>query len=205
MSKSPCFSFDGWIAGLGTTSGTRFVVGHWPRSPFDAFSDVMVEKGDGERVLLAPSERIAEFIAGTYVFDAVHVVPVDVDIAADTWRVSAGPLRLRFTTGARPLVGRLLRAVPARLARRPAWAALIDHPVRLLMPGVRTRGSAGGNRREWYGAQDLHAISSASGVLEDTDLGALAAVDPPVRFGFGSTPRAPALTRVTTTVALSRS
>jgi hypothetical protein len=33
-------------------------------------------------------------------------------------------------------------------------------------------------------------------------LGALADVDPPVRFGFGSTPRFPALVRVTTTVWL---
>ena len=32
--------------------------------------------------------------------------------------------------------------------------------------------------------------------------GNLAAVDPPVRFGFGSTPRFPALARVTTTVEM---
>jgi hypothetical protein len=46
--------FDGWIAGLGTTSGTRIVLGHWPRSPFGPISDVMLERGDGHRLLVAP-------------------------------------------------------------------------------------------------------------------------------------------------------
>lgn len=31
-------TFDGWIAAVGTGSGTRVVVGHWPRSPFGPFS-----------------------------------------------------------------------------------------------------------------------------------------------------------------------
>lgn len=66
--------FDGWIAGVGTSSGTRLVVGHWPRSPFGAFSDVMIEHPDGERVLLAPSRRIADFVAATYRFDRIEVV-----------------------------------------------------------------------------------------------------------------------------------
>ena len=51
--------FDGWIAGLGTSSGTRIVVGHWPGSPFGPFSDVMLERPDGERVLLAPTRETA--------------------------------------------------------------------------------------------------------------------------------------------------
>ena len=71
-----------------------------------------------------------------------------------------------------------------------------------MLPGVRTRGSAGGGRREWYGARDLLPIRSASAVFEGAGLGALAPVVPAVRFGFGSVPRSPCLTRVTTTVAL---
>ena len=34
--------FEGQIAGLGSTSGVRVVVGHWARSPFGAFTDAMV-------------------------------------------------------------------------------------------------------------------------------------------------------------------
>ncbi|WP_030665028.1 hypothetical protein [Streptomyces cellulosae] len=193
--------FDGWIAGVGTSSGTRVVLGHWPRSPFGPFSDVMLERADGERLLLAPTRRTAEFVSGTYTFDAVRVVPIGVSVADDTWTVTAGPLHLRFTTGRRGLLGRFLCAVPGALAGRPAWSTLTDWPARVLLPGVRTRGTAGGGHREWYGARDLLPIRAVSGAFEGADLGVLAPVEPPVRFGFGSVPRRPALTRVTTTVA----
>ncbi|MFF4716970.1 hypothetical protein ACFY2V_37105 [Streptomyces eurythermus] len=195
--------FEGWIAGLGTTSGTRVVLGHWQRSPFGPFSDVMLERPDGERLLLAPSRETAEFIDGTYAFDTVRVVPVRVGVADGVWTVAAGPLRLRFVTGRRRPLGLLLRAVPAALARRPVWSALTDGPARLLLPGVRTRGSAGAGRREWYGARDLHAVRALCASFDGAGLDALAPVDPPVRFGFGSVPGRPSLTRVTTTVRLA--
>ncbi|MBT2885532.1 catalase, partial [Streptomyces sp. McG5] len=134
----------------------------------------------------------------------VAVVPVRVTAAGPRWQVAAGPLRLEFTTGRRTVLGLLLRAVPVPLGRLPAWAALLDGPARLL-PGVRTRGSAGGGRREWYGAHDLRRITAARATWRDRELGALAPVEPPVAFGFGSTPRRPALVRVTTTVETARS
>lgn len=195
--------FDGWIAGLGTTSGTRLVLGHWPRSPFGPFSDVMLERDDGHRLLLAPDRRTADFIAGTYLFDEVRLAPVRVRAADGHWSVTAGPvLDLRFTVGGRGPAGLLLRAVPGRLASRPGWTAVTYGPARLLR--VRTHGSAGGGRYEWYGARDLHRVHTASAVLDGRDLGSLTAVEPPVRFGFGSTPRKPSLVRVTTTVRTPR-
>ncbi|RZD69921.1 hypothetical protein C0Q58_01985 [Streptomyces albidoflavus] len=196
--------FEGWIAGVGTGSGTRLVLGHWERSPFGAFSDVMVEEAGGRRTLLAPTAEVAAYVAATYRFEEVAVVPVRVTAAGPRWQVAAGPLRLEFTTGRRTVLGLLLRAVPVPLGRLPAWAALLDGPARLL-PGVRTRGSAGGGRREWYGAHDLRRITAARATWRDRELGALAPVAPPVAFGFGSTPRRPALVRVTTTVETARS
>ncbi|MFH9355071.1 hypothetical protein [Kitasatospora sp. NPDC017646] len=190
--------FDGWIAGIGTASGTRVVVGHWTASPFGPFSDVMVEDPDGERLLLAPTGRTADFIAGTYCFDRVRVTPVGVARGAAHWRVTAGPLDLRFRTGRRGGLGLLLRAVPGAVAARPGWTVVTDPLARLLL-GVRTRGTAGGGRREWYGVRDLHAVTAVTAVLDGRDLGPLAPVTP-VRFGFGSTPRRPSLVRVTTTV-----
>jgi hypothetical protein len=70
------------------------------------------------------------------------------------------------------------------------------------MSGVRTRGTAGGGRREWYAALDLHRIAHIEASWAGTDLGGLRPVDPPVRFGFGSTPSRPSLVRVTTTIDL---
>ena len=140
--------FDGWILGVGTVSGTRLVLGHWPRSPLGPLSDVMVQRPDGARVLLAPSPEAADFIAATYTFDEVRLVPVTVRRPDPrSWAVTAGPLRLRVTTGRRPPLGWLLRAVPAPLARTPGWVRLLDRPARLLT-GLRTSGSAGGGRNE---------------------------------------------------------
>ena len=192
--------FDGTIAGIGTRGGVRMVVGHWPRSPFGPVADVMVETPDGRRLLVAPTPELAEFVADTYAFDDVRVAPVTVTADGGWTAVSAGPVDLRYRTGRRGWLGLLLRAVPAPVARHPAWCAAVDVPARLVLPGVRTRGSAGGGRREWYGAQDLRPIVAVAARLDGRDLGPLAPVDPPVRFGFGSTPRAPALVRVTTTV-----
>lgn len=203
--RRPRLRFDGWIAGMGTSSGTRIVLGHWTRSPFGPFSDVMLERADGERLLLAPTQETACFVSGTYTFDALQVVPVDVSVTEGAWVVTAGALDLRFSTGRRGPLGFLLCAVPGALVRRPAWSALTDWPSRVLLPGVRTCGSAGGGRREWYGARDLRSITALSAVFEGKDLGAMARVEPPVRFGFGSVPRKPTVTRVLTTVELGPS
>ncbi|MEU4624899.1 hypothetical protein AB0G04_33620 [Actinoplanes sp. NPDC023801] len=195
--------FDGWIAGLGTAGGTRLVVGHWPGSPFGPVTDVMVEDAAGHRLLLAETAELARFVAETYTFDEVRIVPVTVRREPAAWHITAGPLELRFTTGGRGALGALLHAVPAVLARQLWWVRLIDLPARLLH-GVRTRGSAGNGRREWYAVRDLHRITAADAALDGVGLGRLTDVDPPVRFGFGSTPPSPALVRITTTVEVPR-
>ena len=97
-------------------------------------------------------------------------------------------------------LGRLLRVVPARLAASPAWATLVDPVARVVLRGVRTRGTALAGRREFYGATDLHAVTALAGSFDGEPLGALAPVDPPCRFGFSSTPRRPSVTTVVTTV-----
>ncbi|OXS34673.1 hypothetical protein [Streptomyces sp. XY006] len=194
--------FDGWIAGLGTASGTRVVLGHWPRSPFGPFSDLMVEEADGHRLLLAPSRETADFVARTYLFDEVRVVPIRVRITGRRhWTVCAPPLDLRFSTGPRALPGLALRAVPGPVATSPGWLALWDRPARLLL-GAGTHGSVRPGRHQWYGARDLHPVVSATVARAGRDLGALGPVEPPVRFGSGSTPRRPSLVRITTRVAV---
>jgi hypothetical protein len=192
--------FDGFIAGLGTPAGLRVVVGHWPSSPFGTFTDVMVEQPDGHRMLLAPTAQVAEFVAGTYTFDEVCRATVDATHDGNRWRVAAGPLEAEFETGRRPPLGLLLRAVPRPVATNPRWITAMDVVARRVLPGVRTRGSAGQGRREYYAALDLHRVVGGRVRWHGRDQGGLAAVDPPVRFGFGSTPRAPSLVRVVTLV-----
>ena len=192
--------FDGRIAGFGTGSGTRIVVGMWPRSPLGGFADVMVERPDGHRILLAPSDAVADFVSSTYAFDEVRVVPVSYSRTGRVIDVDAGPLALRFLIGGISPLGRLLRVVPRRLATQPAWLRLIDPVARLLVRGARTAGSAGGGRREYYGVTSARAILAISARWDGADLGRLAPLSPPVRFGFGSAPASPHIVEVVTTI-----
>lgn len=193
--------FDGWIAGIGTASGLRVVVGHWASSPLGEFTDVMVEQPDGHRILLAPDERVADFVSATYTFDEVRLGPVDHHVGGRHREVVTAELTCAFRVGSRPPLGLLLRAVPGRLATAPRWIATIDAVARRVLPGVRTVGSAGGGRTEYYGARDLHRVEAAVVRWRGADQGPLAPVRPAVRFGFGSTPAAPSLVRVTTSIS----
>src|SRR6478752_3968792 len=180
--------FDGAIAGMGTESGTRLVVGMWPLAPYGSVTDVMIERKDGHRILLAPTRELADFISATYEFDEVRVTPVLRVRDGKKWMVSTDELALTFDVDGRP-------------ARARWWATAVDPIARIVLSGVRTRGTAGGGRREWYSAQDMHRIKSVSARFDGGDLGELRPVDPPVRFGFASTPEEPSLVRVLTRIA----
>ncbi|GCD90300.1 hypothetical protein [Nocardioides sp. LS1] len=192
--------FAGRIAGLGSTSGTRVVVGRWEDTPYGAFADAMVETPDGHRVLLAPNREVADLLDATYFFDEVRVEPFAVTDSPRGWDVRSPSLALDLVFGRRRPVGHVLRAVPRRIAEHPAWCTVTDPGARIVMRGVRTRGSARGGRREWYGATDLHDLTGASGSFDGADLGDLAPVDPPCRYGFSSAPRRPSVTRVVSTI-----
>lgn len=191
--------FTGRILGAGSTSGLRVVVGRWDASPWGPFADVMVAEPSGRRVLLAPDERVADYVAATYTFDEVRLGPVEV-VGEDAWVVHAPGLDLRVRVGVRAPLGLLLRAVPRRLATSTGWARVTDPVARRVMSGVRTRGSAGNGRTETYGAYDLHRVVSLAGTWQGASVGTLAPVSPEPGFGFGSTPEAPSVTSLVTTV-----
>jgi hypothetical protein len=196
----PAQRFHGQIAGVGSTSGVRVVVGSWQRTPLGSFGDAMVETTGGHRVLVAPSPEVAAFIEATYVFDEVRLEPITVTSGRSRWHVESPSLSLDLTVGGRLPLGRVLRAVPVRVASSPAWATAVDPVARVALRGVRTRGTALAGRREYYGATDLHAVTALEGVFDRESLGTLAPVDPPCRFGFSSTPARPSVTTVVTTV-----
>ncbi|NYG54084.1 hypothetical protein BJ989_000388 [Nocardioides perillae] len=185
----------------------RVVLGRWHDTPLGPFADAMVERADGHRVLLAPRQEVAHFIAGTYTFDEVRVEPFAVSPAGPhgvrrgaRWAVRSPSLTIDLEVGRRLPLGWLLRLVPAPVATAPAWCAVTDPVARRVLRGVRTRGSAGGGREEFYGATDTRAVVAAWGSFDGVDLGALAPLDPPARFGFSSAPPRPSVTAVVTTV-----
>ncbi|MDQ0673625.1 hypothetical protein QFZ36_001186 [Pseudarthrobacter siccitolerans] len=192
--------FDGHIAGIGTGSGLRAVVGIWNSSPFGPFSDVMVQEPSGHRLLLAPSEEVADFISDTYAFDEVRILDVNTTLARDLLTVDAGALAVRSRLGGRTLLGCALRAVPRPLAVHPRWVRAISPVAAVLSSGSRTSGTAGSGRHEYYGVSDLRSISSAVVSWDGADAGALSPIVPAVDFGFSSVPPRPSLARVRTTV-----
>jgi hypothetical protein len=188
-------SFAGHIAGLGTTSGTRVVVGMWDTSPFGQFADVMVEQPSGHRILIAPRQEIADFVAATYSFDEIRIEPVSIS-RGDEWSVHTRSLQVRFTPGK-------ALWVPGRVRRTAWWARLCNPVAGRLMPGVKTYGSAGGGSTEWYAATHVRRLTGARATWEGEELGTLAPVTPPVRFGFASSPARPTLTTLTSYVRQS--
>ncbi len=197
--------FDGRIAGIGSTSGVRVVLGLWERSPLGAFADAMVETADGHRVLVAPDADVARFVAATYEFDELRIERFDAFADADHVRVRSASLTLDLTLGRPTLLGRLLAVLPDALARAPWWCAVTDVVARVVLRGVRTRGDTRGDRREWYGATGNRSLVALSGSFDGVVLGDLAEVDPPPRFGFSSTPARPSVTDLRTTVELATS
>lgn len=206
MSQSiPDDRFVGRIAGVGTASGTRIVMGLWEESPLGRFSDVMVETASGHRILLAPRDEVADYVSSTYTFDEIRVTDVawkkiDGGLAVTAGDPASGGLVVRLGIGPITPLGMLLRAVPAAIATRPGWLALISPAARILVPGSATAGTAGRGRREYYGVTLARRITSLAAVIDGQDPGPLARLSPPVRFGFGSAPAQPSLVDVTTTI-----
>ncbi len=197
--------FTGHIAGFGTALGVRMVVGRWAESPFGAFADVMVQTADGERVLLAPSAEIAEFVSATYHFDRTELGSVHTELSDRQLSVSAPGLDATVSVGGPAPIDRLLRLVPAPLAAAPWWLSAIDPVASRLVRGVHTAGTAGNGRREYYGVRRSRLITAAEGSFGGRDLGGLAPLLPPVEFGFSSAPPLPQIVAVTTTIDLPAS
>lgn len=192
--------FTGHIAGFGTTAGVRMVIGSWATSPFGTFTDVMVQTGDDTRILLAPTAEVAEFVSSTYSFDRVDVGPIDAELSVSSLDLTAPGLQVTVTVGGPAPLDPLLRVVPEAVATQPWWLRLIDPIASRMVPGVHTAGSAGNGRREYYGVRRLRRIESVSGSFAGRDLGGLAPLQPPVRFGFSSAPPTPQIVAVTTTI-----
>jgi hypothetical protein len=135
--------FSGWIAGLGTASGHRLVVGTWPTSPFGMVTDVMVEDPGGHRTLYAPTPQLAAFLGAAYRFDDVQVVPCSARRSGPDWMVQAGPLQLSFTIGRRTSWAGCCGRSPPRWPEPPGgWACWTSPPAGCYPGSARAAGPA---------------------------------------------------------------
>lgn len=182
---------DGVIGAAGFASGDRVVVGHWGRSPVGPLSDVMWASPTGVRTLYAPTSAGADFITSVYEFDGVVIDPGLV-VVGDGRSLS---VTLPSASASVRLVAGPGWHIPPPV--RPAWLTRwVEAPIARALMGVRTYGVSPTGVEEWYQATAWRPVVTARASVRGTDLGGLALVDPPCRFGFSEPPARPGLTTV---------
>lgn len=199
--------FTGCIAGAGFASGDNVVVGSWATSPFGRFVDVMWVRPGGQRVLLAPTGEIAEYVSGLYSFDVVESVPVSGGWDGAAVAVAAGPLRVRMLADRRDARSWLFALRPAVLRRSRWWISLEDLVARPVVgriiggaDGVRAAGVAPGGQREYYGVRDYRGLAEATLTVAGRDAGAVRPLPAALGVGLSSFPTRPAIVHVTTLI-----
>lgn len=160
----------------------------------------MVQTAEDERILLAPTDAVADFVASTYQFDRVEIGDVTATLEPDALIVTAESLHARVDIGGPARIDHLLRLVPGRLATSPRWLKAIDPVAARVMPGVHTYGTAGNGRVEHYGVRRSRCITGIDGHFRGAPFDGLAPLWPPVGFGFSSAPPSPQIVAVTTTI-----
>jgi hypothetical protein len=199
--------FSGLIAAGGSTSGEQVVVGMWRRSPLGRAIDAMWVRPDGERILLAPSPEVAEYVAGLYTFERVEVVPIRGGFDGRRVELTAGPLVVTLEPGPRDLRSWLFALRPGPLRRAPVWIEVEDRLVRPLggpllggADGVRLAGRAPGGQREWYGIADYRPLRGGRFEVAGVDAGRLAPLRAGLGVGLSDFPTVPALVAVDTLI-----
>jgi hypothetical protein len=165
------------------------VVGTWEHSPLGRLDDLMWARPDGRRLLLAGTQRAADYVSAAYGFDEVVVGPLRVDLHGRSLDLQAPERGLELH-----LTGGLGLRVPWA---RPAWfTRWVEGPIARRLLGVNTYGVSPTGVREWYRAVSIRQVVAGWASLAGVDLGRLGPIDPPTGFGFSEPPRLPSMVGV---------
>ena len=147
--------------------------------------DLMWALPDGRRRLVAPTQRVADFVSALYRFDEVVVTSFAAAVSGRTLVAAAPELGLALEVRA----GRGWPLPPA-----PAWVTrYVAAPLAWRLLRVRTYGVTPTGVREWYRARWYRPVVEGRASVEGRDLGRLGPIDPPVGFGFSEPPRRPSM------------
>jgi len=177
----------GTISAFGLRSGHRIVVGAWHRSPIGPFADVMWAGPDDTRVLLAPDERAADYVAGIYVFDRIEVVPFGWTATPSTLSLRAGPLEV-------DLAARGGRRVP--IPRPWYFTRWVESPIARRLMGVEVHGTSPVGVEEWYQARGWRWVHEGRVRIGGEDQGDNGPARPPLNVGFSEPPPRASITDV---------
>ena len=138
---------------------------------------------NGNRTLLSPSEKHAEYVSSLYSFEEIRIVPVDVKIDGKSISVKADAFSVYMSWGFRfPL------PFP-----RPLWfISSVENFFAKTLFGTRTHGIANNGREEWYSIRSISWLKGASAIVSGDNLGAMSSRTESSCFGFSEPPIRPA-------------
>ena len=181
--------FQGRITSSGFQTGDRIVVGAWNSSPFGNFTDIMWAKPDGTRVLIAPTQEIADYVTAMYSFDEVVLEEIVSKEEGRSLSVECKSMDLQFSWN---------RGFVIPFKRSLLFIATVELFFARLFFSTRTYGLTRNNRREWYAIDRVSNLSHASARIEGNNVGDMATMNPPCKFGFSEAPKKPASCEVRT-------
>ena len=181
--------FQGRITSSGFQTGDRIVVGSWNSSPFGNFTDIMWAKPDGTRVLIAPTQEIADYVTAMYSFDEVILEEIISKEDGRSLSVECKSMELKFSWKGG-------FAIPFK--RSLLFIATVELFFARLFFSTRTYGLTRNNRREWYAIDRVSNLSNASARIEGGDAGDMTPMSQPCKFGFSEAPKKPASCEVRT-------
>ncbi|MFL2696931.1 MAG: hypothetical protein ACJ0F6_00560 [Acidimicrobiales bacterium] len=174
----------GSISSAGFAGGNRFVVGHWERSPIGPFGDVMWGTPDGQRILLAGNQEVADFVTSIYNFDDVRIGDLQTESDGRVTTVKGLGLNLHLSGG-------IARVIP--FSRPLSFTRFIERPLAKILMGVETFGTSSRGVSEWYQARKWRWVKDGSVSVDGISLGSPLEFSEPINVGFSEPPARPAI------------
>ena len=174
--------FSGRISSSGFSSGDRIVVGDWKESPLGSFTNIMLARADGSRILISPSEKHAEYVSKLYNFEEVRILDLEITRDKRSIRIEGAGLSIRMSWG-------MSFAIPFW---RPLWfIATVENLLAKILYGTKTYGLTKDGRREWYSIRSISRVSITDASLDGKSLGERQEFEISACFGFSEPPRKP--------------
>lgn len=168
------------------------VIGDWHNSPLGEFTNVMLAKSDGTRILFAPSKEHAEYVSSLYSFEDVRVIPINVERGIEKIRVKTDELVVNMEWK---------RGITLPF-NRPKWfIARIENLFAGILFGTKTYGKTNNGRKEWYCVKGISKILCATAELGGESLGEMSDFQINACFGFSEPPRKPSSILVTSMIS----
>ena len=174
--------FSGRITSSGFDSGDRIVVGAWKTSKFGEFTDIMWAKPDGTRVLIAPTQEIADYVTDMYTFDEVILENITTTQGGRNLKINCSSMELEFTWN---------RGFSIPFKRSLFFISTVELFFAKLLFSTRTYGITKNNRKEWYAIDRVSKVVQATAKIKGIDVGSLTPMNEPCKFGFSEAPKKP--------------